>query len=226
MTLKPSTVLRPYQVCGCGCGCGCECGCLACVCCGVCVSCGVFGVCGVCGVCVISVHVLTTVAAQEKSLRKMFGNGRARSGVIVLPCGTRDTLLEGGRGEPPEGHLLVHMNCWIVVFGPFRSGEDPGGRDCSLHCQKEDPCVVHLRWVCCQAELREMVSACSPGRLYMCVCIYSICTWCVFVSAFVCVRVCVRVCVMTQLPFLFGAAVAVEQWRSQVSPSVLESFIM
>ena len=26
-------------------------------------------------------------ALQEKSLRKMFGNGRARSGVIVLPCG-------------------------------------------------------------------------------------------------------------------------------------------
>lgn len=24
---------------------------------------------------------------KEKSLRKMFGNGRARSGVIVLPCG-------------------------------------------------------------------------------------------------------------------------------------------
>ncbi len=24
---------------------------------------------------------------QEKSLRKMFGNGRARSGVIVRPCG-------------------------------------------------------------------------------------------------------------------------------------------
>ena len=24
---------------------------------------------------------------QEKSLRKMFGNGRARSGIIVLPCG-------------------------------------------------------------------------------------------------------------------------------------------
>ncbi|XP_043541485.1 general transcription and DNA repair factor IIH helicase subunit XPB-like [Chiloscyllium plagiosum] len=31
---------------------------------------------------------------QEKSLRKMFGNGRARSGVIVLPCGKyiRDLL--------------------------------------------------------------------------------------------------------------------------------------
>jgi hypothetical protein len=27
---------------------------------------------------------------QEKSLRKMFGNGRARSGVIVLPCGKRN----------------------------------------------------------------------------------------------------------------------------------------
>ena len=25
--------------------------------------------------------------SQEKSLRKMFGNGRARSGIIVLPCG-------------------------------------------------------------------------------------------------------------------------------------------
>ena len=24
---------------------------------------------------------------QEKSLSKMFGNGRARSGIIVLPCG-------------------------------------------------------------------------------------------------------------------------------------------
>lgn len=30
---------------------------------------------------------------QEKSLRKMFGNGRARSGVIVLPCGKKTGLL-------------------------------------------------------------------------------------------------------------------------------------
>ena len=37
----------------------------------------------------ISVHALAIVAVQEKSLRKMFGNGRARSGVIVLPCGMR-----------------------------------------------------------------------------------------------------------------------------------------
>ncbi|PAV84038.1 hypothetical protein WR25_14467 isoform B [Diploscapter pachys] len=30
---------------------------------------------------------------QEKSLRKMFGNSRARSGVIVLPCGAGKTLV-------------------------------------------------------------------------------------------------------------------------------------
>ena len=30
---------------------------------------------------------------QEKSLSKMFGNGRARSGVIVLPCGAGKTLV-------------------------------------------------------------------------------------------------------------------------------------
>lgn len=29
---------------------------------------------------------------QEKSLRKMFGNGRARSGVIVLPCGKQSMV--------------------------------------------------------------------------------------------------------------------------------------
>ena len=30
---------------------------------------------------------------QEKSLAKMFGNGRARSGIIVLPCGAGKTLV-------------------------------------------------------------------------------------------------------------------------------------
>ena len=29
---------------------------------------------------------------QEKSLSKMFGNGRARSGIIVLPCGAGKSL--------------------------------------------------------------------------------------------------------------------------------------
>ncbi|KAF6151466.1 hypothetical protein GIB67_016278 [Kingdonia uniflora] len=30
---------------------------------------------------------------QEKSMSKMFGNGRARSGIIVLPCGARKSLV-------------------------------------------------------------------------------------------------------------------------------------
>jgi DNA excision repair protein ERCC-3 len=29
---------------------------------------------------------------QEKSLSKIFGNGRARSGIVVLPCGAGKTL--------------------------------------------------------------------------------------------------------------------------------------
>lgn len=35
---------------------------------------------------------------QEKSLSKMFGNGRARSGIIVLPCGA-GTLFAMGINE-------------------------------------------------------------------------------------------------------------------------------
>ena len=35
---------------------------------------------------------------QEKSLRKMFGNGRARSGVIVLPCGMYQSGVIAGAG--------------------------------------------------------------------------------------------------------------------------------
>ena len=44
---------------------------------------------------------------QEKSLSKMFGNGRARSGIIVLPCGAgkvhnRDTTPSLPRSTPPH----------------------------------------------------------------------------------------------------------------------------
>lgn len=41
---------------------------------------------------------------QEKSLRKMFGNGRARSGVIVLPCGTTY------KSEPSSLVLSITVN--------------------------------------------------------------------------------------------------------------------
>lgn len=47
---------------------------------------------------------------QVKSLEKMFGNGRARSGFIVLPCGAGKSL--GGRHCPmyyqEANPLLVH----------------------------------------------------------------------------------------------------------------------
>ncbi|RHY35502.1 hypothetical protein DYB32_000013, partial [Aphanomyces invadans] len=42
---------------------------------------------------------------QEKSLSKMFGNGRARSGIIVLPCGAGKTLT----GASVLGHPM-HVN--------------------------------------------------------------------------------------------------------------------
>lgn len=44
----------------------------------------------ICYYCVSSIDLKPSTVLrpyQEKSLRKMFGNGRARSGVIVLPCG-------------------------------------------------------------------------------------------------------------------------------------------
>eukprot|EP01120_Amphizonella_sp_Union-15-10_P010368 TRINITY_DN4137_c0_g1_i1.p1 TRINITY_DN4137_c0_g1~~TRINITY_DN4137_c0_g1_i1.p1 ORF type:complete len:280 (+),score=58.69 TRINITY_DN4137_c0_g1_i1:56-841(+) len=42
----------------------------------------------------IRLKVSTTLRSyQEKSLRKMFANGRARSGIIALPCGAGKTLV-------------------------------------------------------------------------------------------------------------------------------------
>lgn len=42
----------------------------------------------------IALKPSTTIRSyQEKSLSKMFGNGRARSGIIVLPCGAGKTLV-------------------------------------------------------------------------------------------------------------------------------------
>ena len=37
-------------------------------------------------------HTTKVRPYQEKSLRRMFGNGRARSGIVVLPCGAGKTL--------------------------------------------------------------------------------------------------------------------------------------
>ena len=45
---------------------------------------------------------------QEKSLRKMFGNGRARSGTIVLPCGAGKTLVGVTAAS------TVHKSCVVL----------------------------------------------------------------------------------------------------------------
>lgn len=52
---------------------------------------------------------------QEKSLRKMFGNGRARSGVIVLPCG-RYHCMHGILLSERASHDNV-LWCYVQVLG-------------------------------------------------------------------------------------------------------------
>lgn len=47
---------------------------------------------------------------QEKSLSKMFGNGRARSGIIVLPCGAGKSLVRLGVGCTVLSGASVQMN--------------------------------------------------------------------------------------------------------------------
>lgn len=63
---------------------------------------------------------------QEKSLRKMFGNGRARSGVIVLPCGEtagsqeeKGTLSYKTERRPPKHFLVVELVYEIILYKIF-----------------------------------------------------------------------------------------------------------
>lgn len=70
---------------------------------------------------------------QEKSLRKMFGNGRARSGVIVLPCGTWSMNEDG---------------CLVAVFGLPVVSSFPSATFPKLHLTSECPrsgnCLTHV----------------------------------------------------------------------------------
>jgi DNA excision repair protein ERCC-3 len=52
---------------------------------------------------------------QEKSLRKMFGNGRARSGIIVLPCGAGKTLVGVTTACTLNKRALVLCNSGVSV---------------------------------------------------------------------------------------------------------------
>lgn len=52
---------------------------------------------------------------QEKSLSKMFGNGRARSGIIVLPCGAGKTLVGITATSTIRKNTLVLCNTGVSV---------------------------------------------------------------------------------------------------------------
>lgn len=52
---------------------------------------------------------------QEKALRKMFGNGRARSGIIVLPCGAGKTLVGVTTACTVNKRTLVLCNSGVSV---------------------------------------------------------------------------------------------------------------
>ena len=53
---------------------------------------------------------------QEKSLSKMFGNGRARSGVIVLPCGAGKTLVGVTAACTVKKRVLVLTSNSVAVL--------------------------------------------------------------------------------------------------------------
>ncbi|CAO1631235.1 unnamed protein product [Parajaminaea phylloscopi] len=53
---------------------------------------------------------------QEKSLSKMFGNGRARSGIIVLPCGAGKTLVGITAGCTIKKSTLVLCTSGVSVM--------------------------------------------------------------------------------------------------------------
>ena len=52
---------------------------------------------------------------QEKSLSKMFGNGRARSGIIVLPCGAGKTLVGITAAATVKKSTLVFCTTGVAV---------------------------------------------------------------------------------------------------------------
>jgi len=53
---------------------------------------------------------------QEKSLSKMFGNGRARSGIIVLPCGAGKTLVGITAASTVKKSCLVFATTAVSVL--------------------------------------------------------------------------------------------------------------
>lgn len=52
---------------------------------------------------------------QEEALSKMFGNGQARSGIIVLPCGAGKTLTGIAAAAQIKKNVLVMCNTGVSV---------------------------------------------------------------------------------------------------------------
>jgi DNA excision repair protein ERCC-3 len=84
---------------------------------------------------------------QEKSLRKMFGNGRARSGVIVLPCGAGKSLVGVTACCTVRKRALVLCNSsvsveqWKAQFKMWSTADDSticrftsDAKDKPMHC--------------------------------------------------------------------------------------------
>lgn len=64
----------------------------------------------------IDLRASTTIRDyQEKSLAKMFGNGRARSGIIVLPCGAGKTLVGITAAQTIGKSTLIYCTTAVAV---------------------------------------------------------------------------------------------------------------
>ncbi|KNC47281.1 uncharacterized protein AMSG_11780 [Thecamonas trahens ATCC 50062] len=73
---------------------------------------------------------------QEKALRKMFGNGRARSGIIVLPCGAGKTLVGITACTTIKKSCIVMCTSEVAV--------EQWKRQFQLWCQIDESCIMRF----------------------------------------------------------------------------------
>ncbi len=77
---------------------------------------------------------------QEKALSKMFGNGRAKSGIIVLPCGAGKTLVGITAGCTIRKGIIVLCTSAMSVFqwsNEFRKWSDINSGDVAVFTSGE-----------------------------------------------------------------------------------------
>jgi superfamily II DNA or RNA helicase len=61
--------------------------------------------------CILTMQGVVLRPFQQKSMSKMFGNGRARSGIIVLPCGAGKSLVGAQAGR----NFMHSARCRVVL---------------------------------------------------------------------------------------------------------------